>query len=215
MYSIPQDSPVPLVAFDLRELDKATRCNTLFRPIPAVRILNMDGTPPIDSHVGLAHESELQSKRLVHVASDLFHRTEQLIYITLGALLSATVLVAVAWSGRLLWGEIQNSASTDAILEIIDRLLIVLMLIEILYTVRVSMQTGTLSGEPFLVVGLISCIRRMLVISLKVSDVTQSEKWTPQSSEVFRAAMTELGVIAGLVIVMVGAILLIRKFGRD
>jgi uncharacterized membrane protein (DUF373 family) len=175
----------------------------------------MDSKPPIASHADLVREAKLKNTRLVHVASDLFHRTEQLIYIALGALLSATVLVALAGSGRLLWSEMQDWTSTDAILGIIDRLLIVLMLIEILYTVRVSMQTGTLSSEPFLVVGLIACIRRILVISLKISDVTQPAKWTPQSSELFHAAMTELGVIAGLVVVMVGAILFIRKFGRD
>ena len=125
------------------------------------------------------------------------------------------VLIALAGSGRLLWDEMQDWASTDAILELIDRLLIVLMLIEILYTVRVSMQTGTLRSEPFLVVGLIACIRRILVVSLKTSDVTQSAKWTPQSADLFHAAMTELGVIAGLIVVLVGAILCIRKFGRD
>ena len=175
----------------------------------------MHGKPPIDSHADPVRDAKPKSTRLVHVASDLFHGTEQLIYIVLGVLLSATVLIALAGSGRLLWGEMQDWTSTDAILELIDRLLIVLMLIEILYTVRVSMQTGALKSEPFLVVGLIACIRRILVISLKTSDVTQPAKWTPQSSELFRAAMTELGVIAGLIVVMVGAILCIRKFGRD
>jgi hypothetical protein len=109
----------------------------------------MDSMPPIDSHADLVRDAKPKSTRLVHVASDLFHGTEQLIYIALGVLLSATVLIALAGSGRLLWGEMQDWTSTDAILELIDRLLIVLMLIEILYTVRVSMQTGTLKSEPF------------------------------------------------------------------
>jgi uncharacterized membrane protein (DUF373 family) len=196
-------------------LIKPRRCDTLFRPILSVRIPNMDSMPSIDSHADLVRDAKPKSTRFVHVASDLFHGTEQLIYIVLGVLLSATVLIALAGSGRLLWGEMQDWTSTEAILELIDRLLIVLMLIEILYTVRVSMQTGALKSEPFLVVGLIACIRRILVISLKISDVTQPAKWTPQSSDLFRAAMTELGVIAGLIVVMVGAILCIRKFGRD
>jgi hypothetical protein len=86
------------------------------------------------------------------------------------------------------------------------------MLIEILYTVRASMQTGALSSEPFLVVGLIACIRRILVISLETSNVTQPAKWTQASQDLFQASMTELGVLAGLVIVMVGAIFFIRKY---
>jgi hypothetical protein len=101
---------------------------------------------------------------------------------------------------------------TQAVFEIIDRLLFVLMLIEILYTVRASMRTGALTSEPFLVVGLIACIRRILVISLETSNVTQPDKWTPQSEQLFQAAMIELGVLAGLVVVMVGAIYFIRRF---
>jgi uncharacterized membrane protein (DUF373 family) len=174
----------------------------------------MGGEPSTDDHADLVHEEKLENTPLVHAADGLFHRIEQIIYIALGAVLSVTVLVALAGSGQLLWGGIQDWTNIDAIFEIMDRLLFVLMLVEILYTVRVSLQTGTLSSEPFLVVALIACIRRILVLSLETSNVTKPQKWTPENSELFRAAMTELGVLGGLVIIMVGSILFIRRFGR-
>ena len=65
--------------------------------------------------------------------------------------------------------------------------------------------------EPFLVVGLIACVRRILVISLETFNVIQPDKWTAQSAKLFQAAMTELGVLAGLVVVMVGAIFFVRR----
>ena len=42
------------------------------------------------------------------------------------------------------------------------------MVIEILHTVRVSFTEGALVSEPFLVVGLIASIRRVLVITLEI-----------------------------------------------
>lgn len=148
---------------------------------------------------------------LVDLTGGVFHRVEQFIYAVLGMLLALTALVALAGAARLLLVSVQDWTGTEAVFEIMDRLLFVLMLVEILYTVRASMQSGGLSSEPFLVVGLIACIRRILVISLEISNITQPDKWSPETAELFRAAMLELGVLAGMVMVMVGAIYFIRR----
>lgn len=148
---------------------------------------------------------------MIHSADRLFHHAEQAIYVGLGAVLTVTAVIALAGAARLVWSGLLDWTGTEAVFEVIDRLLFVLMLVEILYTVRASMRTGALIAEPFLVVGLIACIRRILVISLETSDVTAPAKWTPQSEQLFRAAMTELGVLAGLVVVMVGAIFFVRR----
>ena len=51
-----------------------------------------------------------------------------------------------------------------------DGLLLVLMMIELLCTVRVSMREHSLSAEPFLIAGLIAGVRRVLVISADRTD---------------------------------------------
>ncbi len=144
-------------------------------------------------------------------ATQMFHRVEQAIYVALGALLAITALLALAGAGRLLIAGVQDWSGTEAVFEIMDRLLFVLMLVEILYTVRASMQAGGLRSEPFLIVGLIACIRRILVLSLETSNITKIDNWSPQTADLFRAAMIELGVLAGLVMVMVGAIYVVRR----
>src|SRR5438045_8805654 len=61
-------------------------------------------------------------------------------------------------------------------LQVLDQLLIVLMLFEILHTVRISIRSHTRGTEPFLVVGLIASIRRILVITLEAADLTKEGK---------------------------------------
>ena len=174
----------------------------------------MDKHQPVIDAAAVAADDPDETP-LLRRASLLFHRTEQVIYVLLGVLLAVTALVALAGAGQLLWEGMVHWAGTETVFEIMDRLLFVLMLIEILYTVRASMRTGALSAEPFLVVALIACIRRILVISLEISKVTKPESWTGESGGLFYAAMTELGVLAGLVVVMVGAIFFVRRMGLN
>jgi uncharacterized membrane protein (DUF373 family) len=61
---------------------------------------------------------------------------------------------------------------------VLNELLIVLMLVEILHTVRISIRSHVLVTEPFLVVGLIASIRRILVISLEMATLTKEGMWS-------------------------------------
>src|SRR5437868_6199381 len=85
------------------------------------------------------------------------------------------------------------------------------MLIEILHTVRVSVESGVLSCEPFLVVGLIASIRRILVITLESTKGTQQGAGPEEVDRLFRTSMTELGVLAVLILVMVASIYMLRR----
>ena len=88
------------------------------------------------------------------------------------------------------------------------------MVVEILHTVRVSFRSGTLVCEPFLIVGLIASIPRVLVITLELSQVYQPGKWTPETQGPFNATMLELGVLGGLILIMVISICLLRYSER-
>src|SRR5438045_2631313 len=98
-------------------------------------------------------------------------------------------------------------------LQVLDQLLIVLMLFEILNTVRISIRSHTLVVEPFLVVGLIASIRRILVITLEATALTNNGAWaTPAASGIFRASMIELGLLGAVVLVLVFTITLLRRY---
>ena len=88
------------------------------------------------------------------------------------------------------------------------------MVIEILHTVRVSFNEGALVCEPFLVVGLIASIRRVLVITLESSQVQEPGRWTPEAQGLFKSSMIELCVLGGLILAMVWSIYLLRRSNR-
>ena len=139
-------------------------------------------------------------------SADMIHNAEQGVYLVIAGMLILALVLALLGSFTLLFQGAVDLNHTDAIFQIIDRLLFVLMMVEILHTVHASIRTGTLVCRPFLVVGLIACIRRILVITLETSQITQPERWAAGNMPLFQASMLELGVLALLIVVLVGSI---------
>ncbi len=163
-----------------------------------------------------ANDAEEQpTEQWVQRAATTFLWIEHAAYVALGTLLSVTAVMALAATGGLIWSSLPNWTGDEPILQIIDRLLFVLMIVEILHTVRASMRTGGLTCEPFLVVGLIASIRRVLVIALRSSQTTKENEMSDAAERLFRASMQELLVLALLIAVMVVAIYILHKTRAD
>jgi uncharacterized membrane protein (DUF373 family) len=139
---------------------------------------------------------------------------EVIIYILLGTLLALAAALGVAGAFALVAEALRNWAGTEAIFELIDRLLLVLMLLEILHTLRISIRSHALVVEPFLIVGLIASIRRILVLGMEVEALTKKQNWDSTGQELFRASMIEFGVLALVITVLVGAIFFLRKSSK-
>ena len=152
--------------------------------------------------------------RIGKFASGAFLKIEVFAYLVLGLLLALTALLGVGSAAVSLWQDVQEHINAASLVLTIDRLLFVLMVVEILHTVRVSFRSGTLVCEPFLIVGLIASIRRVLVITLESSQVNQPGKWTPETQALFNATMQELGVLGCLILIMVISICLLRYSER-
>jgi uncharacterized membrane protein (DUF373 family) len=162
---------------------------------------------------GETPRSSTTQDRWLGAAATSFLWLEHAAYAALGILLSFTALLALAAAAALLWTGLGDWTNGQTILLIIDRLLFVLMLIEILHTVRASMRSGGLTCEPFLVVGLIACIRRVLVITLHSSETTKQDTMSDAAEKLFQASMIELGVLAVLILVMITSIFLLHRSG--
>ena len=163
---------------------------------------------PMDQNHGLLDSN---FTRLLRQSADLIKHAEQSVYAVIGVMLVLALILALLGSLTLLFQGARDLSHTDSIFQIIDRLLFVLMLVEILHTVHASIRSGTLVCEPFLIVGLIACIRRILVITLETSQITQPERWGAGNMPLFQASMTELGVLALLIVVLVGSIRFTRN----
>jgi uncharacterized membrane protein (DUF373 family) len=145
------------------------------------------------------------------VTVDVFSYVEKAVYAVLGVLLSVTALLALGSAGMHLWDALRDWSTSTAMLAVIERLLLVFMLIEILHTVRASMQSHTLTCEPFLIVALIASVRRMLVITLQSAEAAHDAAWTAEREIIFRSTMLELAVLGGLTLVTVISIYMLRR----
>ena len=153
-----------------------------------------------------------EEKQLRAHFGDYLGQAEVVIYSVLALLLFITALATIANAGKMLWEGLVHWTIAAQTLAVLDQLLVVLMLVEILHTVRISIRSHYLVTEPFLVVGLIASIRRVLVITLEAATLTKGGTWSTESASIFRASMTELGLLGLLILILVFSITLLRRF---
>jgi phosphate starvation-inducible membrane PsiE len=130
---------------------------------------------------------------------------ESAVLVLIGAVLVALALLML-WSSvvSLVEAAVAGRVHHDAI-NILDGVLLVMMTMEIVYTVAISLKSHSLVAEPFLIIGAIAAIRRMLVIT---ATSTRDEHTAP---EVFRNTLYELALLALIVLVMAIAIAIMRR----
>jgi len=130
---------------------------------------------------------------------------EDVVYIGLGLLLAAIVLVLLVSTvldfGRsaLAWGLARD------ITTLLDRILLILLLVELLYTVQVSFREHALMPEPFLLVGLISVIRRVLVLTAILGEKHEKNELPVQPM------LLELAVLAGMIVALTAALVMLKR----
>jgi uncharacterized membrane protein (DUF373 family) len=134
-----------------------------------------------------------------------FTLVEDLVYVGLGALLAGAAVVLLADGVALFFRTLVAGELPAHVIELLDRILLILMIVEVLYTLQVSLREHTLSPEPFLVVALIAGIRRVLVLTAEFADFLE------KGEEVFRNAMTELGLLTVMIVALVVALMLLRR----
>lgn len=98
-----------------------------------------------------------------------------------------------------------NSASNihNMIVHVLDETLLVFMVVELLHTVRITLRDHVLAAEPFLVVGLIAGVRRILILTAS-SDTLRSG---PQ----FAVYWVQLLLLIVLVVAMVVSLFIWRR----
>jgi uncharacterized membrane protein (DUF373 family) len=148
---------------------------------------------------------EVSSRTLREWISLGFTRVEDLVYIGLGVLLAGSALVLLGAGAFNFWQGLMEGTLSQDIVTLLDRILLILMIVEILYTVQVSFREHTLVAEPFLIVGLIAAIRRILVLTAEFSRLLE------MGDVAFRNAMIELGLLTVMVVALVASLSMLRK----
>ena len=143
------------------------------------------------------------------LAARAFSITEDAVYVGVGVLLAFSGVALLISAGVSLWSTTMRGAALEAVIGLLDRTLLVLMLVELLYTVRVSFRQHALLPEPFLIVGLIAATRRILVVTAEFSVKGEA------NPEKFKEGMLEIALLTFMVLALVGSLLMLRSKGRS
>jgi phosphate starvation-inducible membrane PsiE len=139
------------------------------------------------------------------LGAHLLGRAESGLLILVCIVLVALALLLLGSSVVSLYHAVTEEKIREEAIEILDSVLLVMMTMEIVYTVAISLESHTLVAEPFLIIGAIAGIRRMLVIT---ATSTKDEHSAP---EIFRNTLIELGLLALIVVAMAISIYILRK----
>jgi uncharacterized membrane protein (DUF373 family) len=127
---------------------------------------------------------------------------ERIAYVAIALALSIPIVMLV-FSAALSMLEVYEVGVLETALTVLDRVLLAFIFVELIDTVRVTVrERGIFIAEPFLLVGLIAVVRRILLLTAEIERV---------SAEEFQNKLIELGVMTGLVIVLTVALYFTRR----
>jgi len=136
--------------------------------------------------------------RLIRLLSNL----EDLLQFLVGILLTVAALVLIGYT-LLALPSFFTGGLSEGVSTFIHDLMLVMIVLELLWTVVTYLQEHSVPLEPFLFVGIISSARKLLLISAQMS-------LTEQGTEVARLQMQELMIHGGLILILVIALVLVR-----
>lgn len=94
---------------------------------------------------------------------------------------------------------------TDTGVFLLDRVLLIFIIAELLYTLRLVNLGGLILVEPFLLIGLIAVVRKVLVITAEFAGTRRA----------VLDFVIQIGALAGLALVLAVAIRILRGSSSD
>ena len=133
--------------------------------------------------------------------------SEEALYITVGLLLlAAAVLVLVGTVSGLVSSIRTHQSAVNIGVVLLDHILLTLIVAELLHTLRLVVLRGEIVVEPFLFVGLIAVVRRILIVTAEL------ERQAP-GGRTLTNQLLELGLLGVLTLALAIAIYLVRRGG--
>jgi len=149
---------------------------------------------------------------------------EELVYVIVAGLLLIASAVTCGYAAFTAVQQFRSGNALEGIFSLVNDLLLVLIIMEVLRTVARFIRKRELNVDvedavPFLVIASISAARRILAIGANLS-LNEARHTEQQGSNVdvtagwdrFSQSMIELGVNAGLILVIAVAVLVIHRY---
>lgn len=130
---------------------------------------------------------------------------ELVLYSAVGLLLGvAGILILVGSISGLVRSVGDGKGAVDIGILVLDRVLLALIVGELLYTLRFVVRTHEIAVEPFLFIGIIAVVRRILIVT------AQFER-SPNTGHALTNTLLEFGMLGLLVPALALAVFLVRR----
>jgi uncharacterized membrane protein (DUF373 family) len=134
---------------------------------------------------------------------------EEVVYVIVGVLLLVAAVLIVIGAVYDVGNAIKhNEGAIGIAVTLLDRILLALIVAELLHTLRYVVLRGEIVAEPFLFVGLIAVVRRILVVTAGL----ESQKL---GGRALTNELLELGLLGLLALALAVAIFLVRRSGES
>ena len=133
---------------------------------------------------------------------------ENIVYSVAGVLLATAAVIVL---GAVSWHLAKDVGKgvEHGVINFVDGLLLVFILLELLAGVRATMKEKKLVAEPFLIVGIIASIKEIVLLTLESKEVFETD------NPAFDNAMTEIAILAGVIVLLSLASYLVRRKERE
>lgn len=143
---------------------------------------------------GMSEEQEAPNgiSRVIWV----LEHAQDLLSVVVGVLLVALAIVVLVLGIVEFFKDVATGSVETAVINLLDRVLLVLILVEIMHTVVLSLRAHHLVTRPLLAVGLVAVIRKILFVLSSEATIST----------------TELGLLIAMIAVFVAALIFVSRY---
>jgi len=140
-------------------------------------------------------EDKEQPRGIAWVIWTLEH-AQDVVSVIVGVMLVALAVVVLVLGVVDFFRDIDHGSVESAVVNLLNRVLLVLILVEIMHTVVLSLRAHNLVAQPLLAVGLVAVIRKILFVLSSEQTVGSAE----------------LALLIAMIAVFVAALILVSRF---
>ncbi len=142
-------------------------------------------------------------------SSQILEFSEKIIYLVIAVTLVIMSIVSLVSSTASLITVVLHGDIILGLTTVLNDVLFVIILMELLGTVITHLSEGGFQLRPFLIIGIISSVRRILVLGAQLSTTRRI------SPMVFDHSLIELGVDAAVVVILTFALYLVQRIRKN
>jgi uncharacterized membrane protein (DUF373 family) len=142
-----------------------------------------------------------------HRAATSMRGVEDVLYIAVSAVLAIAGFILFGTGIYAFVTGFGDGDLSSKVLDLLDAMLLVFIVTELIHTISAVIRERVLLTEPFLIVGIVAAIRRLVLISAEAKDLLGKPE--------FSDAMLEIGVLTAAIVLLSLSIFLLRHTTRS